>query len=118
MARRSIPSILLRIPFWRIGYDDERGTNVDDFLSGALPCCAHLVRYQKRVDMLCPKCNKPDLLLIAEEVDIGVGVLRHTRGAECSDCGQLTCCPICGNWSWDGKENHHDWCEDFKKEWA
>jgi hypothetical protein len=45
----------------------------------------------------CPKCGKPDCLVVAEEVDIGVGTQKHIFGFECDVCGPLGVCSFCGS---------------------
>ena len=54
----------------------------------------------------CPRCGGPDFEIIAEEVNIGVGVQTFVRGGECRTCGPLARCPQCGSW----EETHATWC--------
>ena len=96
--------------------DNELGAHINDLLPGALPGCDYLVCLSEELTMLCPKCNRPNVLMIAEEVDIGVGIQKFLTGAECDVCGQIACCPTCNAWIWDGHEQHYDWCEFLKKE--
>lgn len=55
--------------------------------------------------MNCPVCEHPQAEEIVEEVDIGVGIQRHTVGVDCPKCGQIAACSACG--SFDG---HETWC--------
>jgi hypothetical protein len=46
--------------------------------------------------MNCPKCHGPGAEEIADEVDIGVGIMRHVTGWDCMECGQIAACYSCG----------------------
>jgi hypothetical protein len=59
--------------------------------------------------MNCPKCNGPCEEL-ADEVDIGVGILRHVYGWDCPTCGQIAKCPNCGA----PETEHAAWCRENK----
>ena len=56
----------------------------------------------------CPKCSSPDVELLKDEIDIGVGVQECIRGAECRACGaQFGMCDQCGAWD---HSPHAEWC--------
>lgn len=48
--------------------------------------------------MNCPQCDNPKAEELYHEVDIRVGVQKHTWGCECPDCGMMSLCPECGVW--------------------
>lgn len=56
--------------------------------------------------MNCPKCNRPDVEVLAVEVDIGVGVQTHVQGWDCPTCGQLAAQSCCGAVF----PEHQGWC--------
>lgn len=47
---------------------------------------------------LCPKCNNNCAEFVYDEVDLGVGVLKHLLYVDCRDCGTIGQCPDCGAW--------------------
>lgn len=56
--------------------------------------------------MNCPHCNDPRAEECADEVDIGVGVLKNVWGYDCPVCGQLPVCALCGAIG----DDHAAWC--------
>jgi hypothetical protein len=62
--------------------------------------------------MNCPKCNRPGCEEVIDEIDIGVGIQKHTIGFECPDCGNIGICNECG--APDFKP-HSNWCAHLKE---
>jgi hypothetical protein len=58
--------------------------------------------------MNCPRCNNPNAVEVADEVDIGVGIQKFVTGCECPECGLLSCCPACGTCT----DNHFLGCPE------
>lgn len=44
----------------------------------------------------CPKCKGKNCIEEFDEVDIGVGILKHVYGWECQTCGHIGRCEDCG----------------------
>lgn len=53
----------------------------------------------KTVKIICPKCGEQDFEILVDEVDIGVGIQKHTYGGVCGNCGEIDYCDICGAWN-------------------
>lgn len=63
--------------------------------------------------MICPECGNGELVVIEDEVDIGVGTQKHVLGWECPKCGgQFMVCENCGALA----PNHEAWCKAWKPE--
>lgn len=60
---------------------------------------------------LCPICNT-EATPLYDEVDIGVGTQINLYGCECSKCGQVARCQMCGGW-----DKHAEWCSLFNVEY-
>ena len=58
--------------------------------------------------MICPICKNPNTQECAEEVDIGVGTLKHVYGFDCPTCGQISICNQCG--ALEGFQSHALFC--------
>jgi transcription elongation factor Elf1 len=60
--------------------------------------------------MKCPVCNLEGAVECADEVDIGVGVMRHVWGFECPHCGEVPVCSECGGVGTEPGD-HFSWCD-------
>lgn len=65
--------------------------------------------------MKCPRCNADNFFEVEEEVDIGVGNLKHLLGGKCPMCGNINLCSFCGEWETTSGINHKPWCDVFKE---
>lgn len=61
--------------------------------------------------MICPKCNEVGVEELADEVDIGVGIIRHVFGLECRNCGEIGICGTCGAFDF---QPHKQYCGELK----
>jgi hypothetical protein len=61
--------------------------------------------------MNCPKCNNDGATPVYDEVDIGVGMLKHLLGWECSFCGNVAACNECGH----PEGTHAAWCNSYTR---